>query len=71
MERVMGGDAIDTIRKLNESLGVPSHVDGLNEELCEKFARQVEQNKSKLRNNIRIPTFEEIKSIYLKIAGGV
>jgi alcohol dehydrogenase class IV len=66
ISKVVGGNAIEIIQKINESLGVPSHVEGLTEELCERFAEQVVQNKAKLRNNIRIPTFEEVKSIYMK-----
>ncbi len=64
--KVVSGDAIETIRKLNESLNIPSHIEGLTEELCERFAKQVVQNKAKLRNNFRTPTFEEVKSIYMK-----
>ncbi len=66
----LGVDIVETIRKFNESFGVPKKVEGLTEDLCERFSEQIIQNKQKLRNNAYIPTFEEVKEIFMNFVGG-
>ncbi len=69
MSEVLGGDAIKKLEELFEILGVPEKVEGLSKEQCEAFARDVMANKEKLRNNVRIPTFEEVREIYMTLRG--
>ncbi len=66
LRKILGEDPISFFEELNERLSVPKKIEGLTEELCEKFARGVVENRAKLRNNIKIPSFEEVKAIYMK-----
>jgi len=69
MSEVLGGDAIKKLEELIGLLGIPEKVEGLSKEQCEAFARDVMANKEKLRNNVRIPTFEEVREIYMTLRG--